>query len=313
VHEAHNLIFMNDLIIDPSKMGYTNTSGINFPIQGYTTLGNLVLNGNNTNRQIYDKHVDGMTGKIREFGFLDSIKVFPMNSDGKYEVAEAQHRGEALSAILSDKASETVVPISILHWIDPTDQEEIQNTILALNIGNKNWTIFDFVKSNANIKSKPNHKDFGIILNSMKDKKDILSNNLIAQIYSGQLMTHDALRDGTWVMRKEMESFYDLLIDNLSTFVGSKGKENVPILWLRFLINGMHKVNKSIMALKDDKNTPRLNTLNKILQRALNEAGVVINLPNAYLPTEAASFNPWFQKVYSEYISIEDKEFKKVA
>lgn len=288
-------------IIDPRDLGQ-NDSGINFPIQGYTKMSNLKFDERSTNRDLNEKHVSNMTSKIRQYGFLDSVKVFPADENGDYIVAESQHRVESLKSIIQSKPSgDTLIPISILHWIDPSDQEEVQNTILCLNIGAKSWTIYDFVKSNASVKSRESAQDFQEILESMKSNK-LMTNNLVAQIYSGQMMIHEKLRDGSYRIEKSMRPFYNLMLEDISAFIASKGRENVDNLFLRFLIQELHKSIKSLKSVNDEKTLPVFSTFNNILQRSLTEAGIIIKTPNSFLPTTADHFNEWFSDIRETFI-----------
>jgi hypothetical protein len=293
---------MNNLVLDLNELGYKNNSGINFPTQGYTKLGNLKFDERATNRDLNEKHVNTMTSKIREYGFLDSVKVFPPGKDGKFIVAESQHRVEALKSLIqSNPPEDTYIPISVLHWIDPSDQEDVQNTILCLNMGAKNWTIYDFVKSNSKVTLRKNHKDFQEILESMRSNK-LLTNNIVAQIYSGQMMTHEKLRDGSYLITSKMRPYYNLMLEDISAFVASKGKDNVKNLFLRFLIQELHSVIKSLHVINDEKSLPSYSTFNKVLQRALTEASVIIKTPNSYLPTTSEHFNQWFDEIREEFI-----------
>ena len=294
---------MNNLVLNLNELGMNNESGIEFPHQGYATLSEIEFDQRQTNRDIDDSHVGTMTNKIRLHGFLDSIKVFPKNEYGKYIVAESQHRVEALKALIeSNPPGETLLPISVLQWVDPTDQEEVQQTILALNMGVKNWTIYDFVKSNSNVKSRTNHKDFIEILESMRRYSSSMSNNLVAQIYSGQMMTHDKLRDGTYVISDSMRPYYNLMLESISTWLIGCGKNKVGAYFLRFLVNEMHRTIKSLNTIDDDNNLPKFSTFNKILQRSLNDAAIILNAPNSFLPTSAEHFNEWFRNIRESFI-----------
>lgn len=299
---------MNKLVLNLNELGMNNESGIEFPHQGYATLDEIEFDQRQTNRDIDDSHVGTMTNKIRIHGFLDSIKVFPKNENGKFVVAESQHRVEALKALIqTNPPGETLLPISILHWVDPTDQEEVQQTILALNMGVKNWTIYDFVKSNSNVKSRENQKDFLEILESMKKYKTSMSNNLVAQIYSGQMMTHEKLRDGSYKIEESMRPYYNLILESISTWIIGSGNSKIGAYFLRFLVHEMHRTIKSLNTLVNDKEFSKFSIFNKVLQQSLNEASVILKTPNSYLPSSAEHFNEWFSDIRETYVPVDLK------
>ena len=82
---------------------------------------------------------------------MDVIKVFSKNEDGTYDIAESTHRFRGLKNIHIDNL-DVEVPCAILHWKDKSDQDEIQRTIIDLNLENARQALQSaFEKCNFNL------------------------------------------------------------------------------------------------------------------------------------------------------------------
>jgi hypothetical protein len=252
---------------------------VNFPIQGYTKSANLVFNKEGVQRDRVAEHIAGMAGKVRAHGFIDTVKVYPP-VNGKFEVAEAQHRVDVIRDMLDEaELKNQDIPISVLWWVDPSDKEEVQRTIHCFNTGNKPWTIWDYVKSNSNMNgTRVAYKDFQQILQDMKDHQSYLTNNIVAAIYSGKLMTHSKLRDGSYRITGEMKPYYNLMLQTISSFVSGEGKKNVPSTFLRLWVQCLHQ---HIKLLKKDEtlsSSDRYSAFNTKIQKCVNSAVEILRV-----------------------------------
>lgn len=274
---------------------------VNFPIQGYTKSSNLVFNKDGVQRDRVFEHKVGMGRKVRDNGFIDSIKVYPP-INGKFEVAEAQHRLDVIRDMLDEyELNNQDIPITVLWWVDPSDKEEVQRTIHCFNTGNKPWTIWDYVKSNSNMNgTKVFYKDFMKILQDMKDHQSYLTNNIVAAIYSGKLMTHSKLRDGSYRITSEMKPYYNLMLETISSFVCSEGKKNVSSTFLRLWVQCLHQYIKLLKKDETLSSSDRYSAFNTKIQKCVNSAIEILRVKHTLgasahvsLPTDG-DIQEWF-------------------
>lgn len=232
---------LKTMVEQPGKHPDVPNPPIMFPHQGWVQGKNLIF-VEDINRNLYDKHIANMENKIRSAGFMDSIKVFSKNSEGNHIVAEAQHRVKALQRFYGSNFDEMWFPVSVLWWVDPLDKEEVQHAIITLNIGNKNWSIYDYVRSYSEMSdTKYAHKDYKVILQNMKKYKDVLSNGIVAQIYSKNMMNHDILKEGRFIFTEESKRYSELFLSEYSDFISRVGDNNVPTLWKRYSIDELQR------------------------------------------------------------------------
>ena len=109
-----------------------NSKGIETPTLGYVPL-----------KQLYyeDENI-----VIYEDGFMDTIKVFPLDDRG-YKIAEATHRARALNNIFQTKVDkEELFPVAILDWKNGDDEQDVKLTVMRFNTTAKTFNLFDYCK-----------------------------------------------------------------------------------------------------------------------------------------------------------------------
>lgn len=231
---------------------------LNFPKQETAYLSQLDFS--NLNRGIDIPHVQSMTHKIKENGFLDVIKVFPQNNMGKYLVAESQHRVRAIKNIIGNN-NDIEVPVAILDWLDPDDIEEVISTITSLNTGTKSWNIYDYVRTNA-LANRSNSKDYDYILTQLQRNKGIVSNNQVCQVYNGGNIPDDKFREGKeWKLTQINRKYGDIILNEIIDLIKINGKRNFNAMVLRYFIIECFKYQKQL-----SKNNSDSEALNKFLR-----------------------------------------------
>lgn len=216
----------------------TTVSKVHLPTLKMVALKNLKPL-KDINRAEHKPHTISMEQAIRNNGFMDVIKVFSMNKDGTYDIAESTHRFRGLKNIHIDNL-DVEVPCAILDWVDKSDRDEIQRTIIDLNVNNKDWETFDYVSSHAsaNWRHKEVHKTFVEIRDNMKDfQKLYVSNGVIASVYTKQLRNHDVLKKADLACDFSVESkdreFVNTLLNTLRTLRLEFGKKQMSAPFLR--------------------------------------------------------------------------------
>lgn len=268
-----------------------NQSGIiKFPQLTWAKLSQL--NIPDLNRDMIDSHIRTMEATIREHGFADVIKVFPLNQNGLYTIAESSHRVASLRVIFKDK--DPYVPIAILNWVDSDDIEEIQKQIINLNTVGKSWTIYDYVKSHAAVpdKYRKNARLFREIRDTMKTLNPILTNGLVAGIYSKQIMKHTPLQDGTLEITPMDRLYVDKFLDRIPKFKNN-AKGQIPYPFLRRLIFYSWQIKDKFLTLN---NLPDFNSWNKFLDYTIDQAETMLSF-GGNLPDGDDSFLDWWKKV----------------
>jgi len=226
-------------------------SKISFPKLSITPISKLKFSP--LNREINYKHVSDMTTKIRDNGFMDVIKVFREDKDGTYLVAESQHRVEALKNIMGDvKLDEINVPIAILDWVDSEDDEEVRKSIIEMNVGNKGWNVYDYVKSLAN-SNNPKSKDYFYLLEKLQKYNNHLTNNQVAQIYNSGAVPGPDFKTGLWKLKKEDKEFSDQMLYKISKIVVDLGKTKIKAMFLRALITELWSYRKKLKSFSYDE------------------------------------------------------------
>ena len=226
------------MLVKQKESEMTSASKVNLPTLQMVALKNLKPL-KDINRAEVRAHTTTMEQAIRDNGFMDVIKVFSMNEDGTYDIAESTHRFRGLKNIHIDNL-DVEVPCAILHWKDKDDKDEIQKTIIDLNVNNKDWETFDYVSSHAaaHWRDKEVHKTFVEIRDNMKDfQKLYVSNGVIASIYTKQLRNHDVLKKADLACDFSVESkdreFVNTILNTLRTLRLDFGKKQMSAPFLR--------------------------------------------------------------------------------
>jgi len=218
------------------------------------------------NREIVESHATKMFNLIEENGFADTIKV--AEKDGEYYAVEGQHR---IVALKLHNVKE--VPCSIIDWIDE-DFEEIQSFIIDLNAHNRQWNLYDYVKSWAD-KKLPQYTH---LRNQMINYQKTLSNGVVATSYDGVVRSHPSIKNGS--LKFIDKTFSDTLVDTLSQMVSKWGKKRLPAQVLR-------QASDMILSHKDD----RYGMLRAFKLAAVNH----LTTSNEPMPDGDESFKYWFE------------------
>mgnify|MGYP003118100749 CR=1 FL=1 len=275
-------------------------SNILFPTQKTVPLSQLKYE-EDLNRVEYEKVTSSFEDAIMENGFMDVVKVFP-ESDGYYKIAESTHRVRALRNIAGDNQS-MEVPVAILNWIDGDNSEDVLSTIVNLNNTGKSWELFDYVKANANAKhhNQKVRNSFQEILDKMKKLKSLMTNAVVAGIYTSEIRGHMKLRDKDKAARfhitSERRPYVDTLLVRLETLVSKYGKKRVSSQFLRKLIFRMNMLANRFIKEANNKQDQIKNyeEWNKFFTQIITN---IENLLTAdFLPEGDLDFDTWYQKV----------------
>ena len=297
-------------------------ANVDFPILGWTRLSSLIPSRYNRQRTV--KHINTMEGTIREYGFADVIKVFAITSTEdvfagftpedieefrskgldtsiaiKYTIAESAHRVESLRIL--HPTTDPLVPIAVIDWISVNDVEEVQKLIISLNVTGKTWTIFDYVKSHAEMTNRSNVKLFREIrdnmklLTSSKITGTVLTNGLVAGIYSKMIMGHDPLRNGNLTISKTDRKYLDKLLQRIPSWCTSTGTKKISNQFLRRLIYFMWNVQSIIVNKHNKLDFKKWSTF---LDRVLIQAGAGLKV--SPLPDGDDTFYKWWLEVCQE-------------
>ena len=197
---------------------------IKFGAIKYVTLDKI--NVNELNRDKDHKHLLLMKDKIMEKDFIDTIKLFPQNSDGTYDTAEGNHRVYALREIFLEKDWSSIeVPIILLPnpEYDSHQKENVIETIISYNKDNKPWTMYDYVSRWAKIPSKKGYQSM------MKDMGQYQKNSTFAgishvqicSIYTGEKSSYKSIKDGSYTLKHEV--YKDIILENVIDWVTRYG------------------------------------------------------------------------------------------
>lgn len=171
------------------------------------------------NRDTQNSHIQRMVNLIEDNGFADTIKVASIK--GKHYILEGQHRWEALKILNVEE-----VPCSIIDWLGE-DFEEIQRYIVSLNSSNKNWNLYDYVKS----WSEKKIPEYSHLRSQMIQYNKTLSNGVVATAFDGIMRGHKPLMNGKLSFIDKTAS--DTIAEEFSQLVAKYGKKKVPAQVLR--------------------------------------------------------------------------------
>lgn len=172
------------------------------------------------NRDVAENHKEKMKSLIEDYGFADTIKV--MKQGRRYYALEGQHRLRALTELGAKQ-----VPCSVIDWLDAEDFDEVQNFIISMNAHNKQWNLYDYVKSY----SDKGIEEYKHLRHQMITYSKTISNGVVATIYDGALRGHKSLKEGN--LKFVNRDFSDHLAENISKMVSQWGKNNLPAQVLR--------------------------------------------------------------------------------
>jgi hypothetical protein len=240
------------------------------------------------NRGKESTHVDIIKESVLDNGLMGAIKVFKEDCDGKHKVADANHTTDSLKDIFKQNPN-IKVPCLVLWWKDEEDIEDVQQTIITLNHINKVWSLYDYIKSHAEISSRKNHKIMCEIRDNMrKYTKFKMTNGVVASIYTGDSRNHGSLKNGTYEL-KDCDRFYvDKFLNKLSWFIDQEGKKHFKATFLRRLVN---KLWQSARTLNDT------NLWEKLFNKVLDDVSTIISLPNQPLPDGDEVFDEFYSNV----------------
>ena len=273
---------------------------VQIPDQKLVPLSQLIYE-EDLNRVEYEKVTSSFEDAIMESGFMDVVKVFP-KSDGYYKIAESTHRVRALRNIAGDNQS-MEVPIAVLDWLDGDNSEDVLSTIVDLNNTGKSWELFDYVKANANAKHHDQkvRNSFQEILDKMKKLKSLMTNAIVAGIYTSEIRAHMNLKDkekaARFYITSERRPYVDTLLVRLETLVSKYGKKRVSSVFLRKLIFRLNKLANRFIKRANNKQEQLKNyeEWNKFFTQIINN---IENLLTAdFLPEGDLEFDDWYKNV----------------
>ena len=205
---------------------------INFPKVITVRLGDLIWPG--LNREDNENHITKMMTTIINEGMMDLVKVFSINLDGKYLVAEGNHRVQALLNLFGPDLE---IQVAVLDWKDETDIESVQNTIIKMNTQNKAWTLYDYVKSHSQMKGKSNVDLYKNIRTDMIAMKNQIANGVVATFYDKSERTHKSMKEGSFQIKQSDQQYIDILKGYCKDLVSMNGKTKLNGPYMRRLVS----------------------------------------------------------------------------
>jgi len=213
----------------------------------YTSLNRIITKDENREHKI--KNVLAMCGTISTNHFTDTLKVFPKNNEGLYEVAEGNRRAESLKRLMDKSQHDLpIIPISILPEPEykADDLDNVIETLSSFNKDNIPWTMYDYVSRWA----LTNRKVYQNMLKDMKEfvgQKKLLTNVLICSLYTGQKSNYTKVKDGSFTGKDEQYTnlLREYVVDWVTTYGSGKQAgffptyNQVTIVWLWSLIDEM--------------------------------------------------------------------------
>ena len=204
----------------------------------------------NLNRGEDIQHVKDLRDSIEEEGFMGAIRVFPENPNGDYQVVDSNHTTQALKTMFISKP-DTEAPCLVVWHKDESDVEEVQGAIMTLNLGNKEWMLYDFVKSHSSpeLKHRKNYKimceirdTMRTLLSQSKRNKGALSNGVVASMYTKDSRNHKTLRKGTFELNPNDRPCVDYFLNNYPAFVWRTGGSKFKAPFNRRFVHRMWQV-----------------------------------------------------------------------
>ena len=258
---------------------------VNFPTIKTVTLGELKWP--NLNRGEVENHITKMETTISTQGMMDLVKVFPKGIDGKYAVAEGNHR---VAALLSMFGSDLELQVAVLDWKDESDMDEVQDTIIQMNTQNKVWTLYDYVRSHSQMAGKHNSDLYKRIRTDMVKLKKHLANGVVATIYDKSERTHKPMKLGVLEIKKSDQQYIDILKEFSEDVVIANGKQrcNGPFM-RRFVAYLWDKADAWDDVMK----------FHRLLHECSNAIRYICSSNNT-LPDGDETFKRWFEDMVNE-------------
>ena len=201
----------------------------------------------NLNRGEDIQHVKDLKDSIDEEGFMGAIRVFPKNVDGQYQVVDSNHTTKALKTMFNSNP-DMEAPCLVIWWKDESDVEEVQAAIMTLNLGNKEWMLYDFVKSHSSpeLKHRKNYRimceirdNMRTLLSQSKKNKGGISNGVVASMYTKDSRNHKLLRKGSFELDARDRPYVDYFLNNYPSFVWRTGGKKFKAPFNRRFIHRM--------------------------------------------------------------------------
>ena len=265
-----------------------NSKGIETPTLGYVPLKQLYYE-EEINRDEYISHTETFEDVIYEDGFMDTIKVFPLDDRG-YKIAEATHRARALNNIFQTKVDkEELMPIAILDWKNGDDEQDVKLTVMRFNTTAKTFNLYDYCKMHAGTKyfSREVSNLWNEILSNVKSLKKLMSNSAVIGIYTGDMIGQPILKDELLAKEFRLSDYdrrvVDIMLARLEHLIINIGKSYVPILFIRKYINHLREI------------ATRYNDINefeKYFEKTLRFI-YATKTANGLLPTDEKAFEKW--------------------
>lgn len=211
-------------------------------------ISKLVWPGANRSQDI--QHVKDLRESIKEEGFMGAIRVFPSDNNGNYKVVDSNHTTQALKNIFISEPN-IQAPCLVIWHKDESDVEEVQGAIMTLNLMNKEWALYDFVKSHSSpeFKHRPNYRlmceirdNMRILLSQSKNNKGGMSNGVVASMYTKDSRNFKPLRKGEFDLDPNDRPYVDYFLNNYPAFVWRTGGKRFKAPFNRRFVNRMWQV-----------------------------------------------------------------------
>lgn len=193
------------------------------------------------------QHCKDLKESFDNDGFMGAIRVFPADENGYYKVVDSNHTVEALKDIFVSEP-DIEAPCLVLWNKDESDAEEVQEAIMILNLMNKEWKLFDFVKSHSSteLKHRPNHKTMVEIRENMKKfntmtkkSKGGITNGVVASMYTKDSRNHKLLREGKFELDPSDRPYTDYFINNYPSWIWQIGGKRFKAPFNRRFVHRM--------------------------------------------------------------------------
>tara|TARA_Y100000593_G_C4275154_1_gene319632 strand:+ start:222 stop:1289 length:1068 start_codon:yes stop_codon:yes gene_type:complete len=171
------------------------------------------------NRRKVSSHALDMVDKLKDFGMIDTIKIFQSDVNGTFLTAEGAHRIMALQMLFEEKEWNDInVPVLILPDIyKPDDEDRVLEVIISFNHGNKPWTIRDHIQGWSRSSQKKVYQEMARLIdkydNARKNKQYSVTDSQLASLYTGLASQYKDLKAGLFTLKDYKKPYVDNLME----------------------------------------------------------------------------------------------------
>jgi hypothetical protein len=265
-----------------NKNNKTNTEDIKIAIQGSINIDKIKFF--KANRDISQKEVMKKISLFKQFGLLDSIKVFYFEEDKSIYAAEGQHRIEAAKILGIEK-----VPCVVINWVKKEDTDKIYDIIRMYNNNGYPWTLQHYIKHFADLE----YTDYKYVFRKMEEYGDRLSRATVVTSYFGNADSRKKVKAGFGAI--ESRIFSDNLLNRLCGLISTYG-QRIPVRSVNYIAG-------HIVKWPDNKDL--------FMVAAFKEIQLALETLDANFPDGAESIGNFFRDyVERSYNNMVDNETK---